>query len=214
MVGPTRRAVLGLLSLGAVRLPGQDHGMASRNVKPPPRGKPAGLPFHARFTDVSRSAGLNRITVCGHPGRNDYIIESMGCGAAFFDYDNDGWLDIFILCGSRYGDPPRPPTASTKTIAMAPSPTSPKRPAYFVPVTPMASPSATSTTTASKICSSPAGARTSSTATTAMAPSPTSRKRPAFSIASPRVRCTGCTFLDYDRDGKLDLFVLQLPRLR
>ncbi len=26
----------------------------------------------------------------------------MGCGCALFDYDNDGWLDIFILCGTRF----------------------------------------------------------------------------------------------------------------
>ena len=30
----------------------------------------------------------------------------MGCGCAFFDYDNDGWLDILVLTGSRNGDPP------------------------------------------------------------------------------------------------------------
>ena len=30
----------------------------------------------------------------------------MSCGAAFFDYDNDGWLDILVLSGSRFGDPP------------------------------------------------------------------------------------------------------------
>ena len=31
----------------------------------------------------------------------DYILESMGCGLAFFDFDNDGWLDIFTLTGTR-----------------------------------------------------------------------------------------------------------------
>ena len=30
----------------------------------------------------------------------------MSCGVAFFDYDNDGWLDILVLSGSRFGDPP------------------------------------------------------------------------------------------------------------
>lgn len=44
--------------------------------------------------------------VCGHPRRADYVIEAMSCGAAFFDYDHDGWLDILVLTGSRFGDPP------------------------------------------------------------------------------------------------------------
>ncbi len=80
--------------------------MASRGVKPAPRGKPSGLPFHARFTDVARQAGLTRAVVAGHADRADYITEAMSCGAAFFDYDNDGWLDILLLTGSRTGDPP------------------------------------------------------------------------------------------------------------
>ena len=46
------------------------------------------------------------------PTRVDYVIEAMSCGAAFFDYDNDGWLDILVLTGSRFGDPP--PTASKR----------------------------------------------------------------------------------------------------
>jgi hypothetical protein len=35
----------------------------------------------------------------------DYILESMGCGVAFLDYDNDGWLDIFLLSGTRREGP-------------------------------------------------------------------------------------------------------------
>src|SRR5580704_16564943 len=81
-------------------------GMASRGVKAGPRLKGSGLPFRARFTDVAAKAGLHEVTVCGHPNHADYVIEAMGCGCAFFDYDNDGWLDILVLTGSRYGDPP------------------------------------------------------------------------------------------------------------
>lgn len=86
--------------------------MASRVVKPSPRGKPSGLPFQARFTDIAAQAGLKEISVSGHTDRNDYITESMSCGAAFLDYDNDGWLDILVLSGSRFGDPS--PTASNR----------------------------------------------------------------------------------------------------
>ena len=80
--------------------------MATRGIKAAPRGKPSGLPFHAQFTDIAPPAGLKAITICGHPKRADYVIEAMGCGCAFFDYDNDGWLDVLVLTGSRSGDPP------------------------------------------------------------------------------------------------------------
>src|SRR5690349_10837764 len=86
--------------------------MASRSVKPAPRAKPSGLPFHARFTDVARQAGLKEIVVAGHQDHKDYIVGSMSGGVAFFDYDNDGWLGVLVLSGSRFGDPP--PTASNR----------------------------------------------------------------------------------------------------
>jgi hypothetical protein len=74
--------------------------MASRSVKPARRAAPSGLPFHSRFTDVAIKAGLKHPVIAGHPDRCDYIIEAMSCGVAFFDFDNDGWLDILVLSGS------------------------------------------------------------------------------------------------------------------
>jgi hypothetical protein len=94
----SRRSFGRLLALPALRAAGQ--GISSRNVAPAPRGKPSGLPFSARFTDVAEAAGLRAPVVYGQPGRTDYILEAVGCGAAFLDYDNDGWLDIFILSGT------------------------------------------------------------------------------------------------------------------
>jgi hypothetical protein len=86
--------------------------MASRGVKATPRAKPSGLPFNSKFTDIAQQAGLKEIVVCGHLDRADYIVEVMSCGAAFLDYDNDGWLDVLVLSGSRAGDPPS--TASNR----------------------------------------------------------------------------------------------------
>ena len=80
-------------------------GIASRGVKPQPRGKASGLPFLANFTDVAAAAGLTGPTVYGGVDHKQFIYETVGCGVAFFDYDNDGWLDIFVLCGTR-ADPP------------------------------------------------------------------------------------------------------------
>src|SRR5579884_3068080 len=98
----TRREVLALLATASGSLRGQ---MASRGVKPQPRSKPSGLPFHARFTDVAQQAGLTAPVIFGPPNRVDYILETMGCGVAFIDYDNDGWMDIFLLSGTRRGGP-------------------------------------------------------------------------------------------------------------
>ena len=87
------------LNLLAARALGQ--GVASRSVTPAPRGKPSGLPFHAHFTDIAEKAGLRAPIIYGPEDHKDYILETVGCGAAFIDYDNDGWMDIFLLSGTR-----------------------------------------------------------------------------------------------------------------
>jgi hypothetical protein len=53
------------------------------------------------FIDVGRAAGLNAKTVYGGEHKNKYLLETTGCGVAFYDYDNDGWLDIFLVNGWR-----------------------------------------------------------------------------------------------------------------
>ena len=53
------------------------------------------------FSDVATSAGLKARNYFGGETRKKYILETTGCGVAFFDYDNDGWLDIFVVNGSR-----------------------------------------------------------------------------------------------------------------
>ena len=82
-------------------------GVSSRGVKPTPRGKPSGIPFLARFTDVAAHAGLTHPVIYGPEDHKDYILETVGCGVAFIDFDNDGWLDLFVLSGTRLsGAPP------------------------------------------------------------------------------------------------------------
>ena len=76
-------------------------GVSARSVQAQPRGKPSGLPFDAKFTDTAAKAGLNRPIIYGGVDHKNYIIETTGCGCAFVDYDNDGWVDIFILSGTR-----------------------------------------------------------------------------------------------------------------
>jgi hypothetical protein len=101
----SRREILAFLAAAGAYQAQELGGMASRGVKPQPRGKPSGLPFHAHFTDVAARAGLHSPVIYGPSGRMDYILESMGCGVAFLDYDNDGWLDILVLSGTRREGP-------------------------------------------------------------------------------------------------------------
>ena len=83
----TRRNLLRLLAgLPWVRAPIHlaAQGVATRGARPTPRGKPSGIPFLARFTDVAQAAGLHAPTIYGGIDHKDYIVETMGCGCAFF----------------------------------------------------------------------------------------------------------------------------------
>src|SRR5260370_14823535 len=55
----------------------------------------------AHFTDVAAKAGLTAAVVFGGGNAKKYIIETTGTGVAIFDYDNDGWPDIFIVNGTK-----------------------------------------------------------------------------------------------------------------
>ena len=94
----SRRSFLWMASASTV---GFAQGVATRNVKPLPRGKPSGLPFTSRFTDVAAQAGLTSPVIYGGTDHKNHILETVGCGIAFLDFDNDGWLDIFVLSGTR-----------------------------------------------------------------------------------------------------------------
>src|SRR5262245_14667748 len=62
----------------------------------------AGLPLATQFVNVAREAGLRTKTIFGGERRNRFLLETTGCGCAFIDYDNDGWLDIFLVNGTRF----------------------------------------------------------------------------------------------------------------
>src|SRR5262245_36071984 len=181
--------------------------MASRAVRPAFRAKLSGLPFHARFTDIAQQAGLKHIVVAGHPNRADYVIEAMSCGVAFFDYDNDSWMDILVLSGSRFGDPPA--NASNRLYKN-------NRNGTFTDVTEKAGLLRTGyaygvtvgdynndgfedlfvTYWGQNVLYRNNGDGTFTDVT---------RKS---GLLSPKSRFgSGCAFLDYDRDGRLDLFV-------
>src|SRR6266849_10962359 len=54
----------------------------------------------AYFTDTAEKAGLTMANIFGGKDTKKYIIETTGTGVAIFDYDNDGWPDIFLVNGT------------------------------------------------------------------------------------------------------------------
>jgi enediyne biosynthesis protein E4 len=52
------------------------------------------------FTDIAKKAGLTMHNVFGGTDAKQFIIETTGSGVAIFDYDNDGWPDIFLVNGT------------------------------------------------------------------------------------------------------------------
>jgi hypothetical protein len=90
----------GALFANPLRLAAQ--GMATRGVRAAPRPKFSGRPFPVTFADVAPRAGLTTPLISGDETTKKYIVEANACGIAFYDYDQDGWLDIFLLNGTKH----------------------------------------------------------------------------------------------------------------
>ena len=60
----------------------------------------APAPLAANFVDMAKKAGIDMTVTFGGKESKTYIIETTGTGIAIFDYDNDGWPDIFVVNGT------------------------------------------------------------------------------------------------------------------
>ena len=101
----SRRAFLlsGLTATAATAF--AQEGMIQHAVTAQPRAKRSGLPFDAHFVEVGGQAGFNYPILYGAPVRKEYILEGIGCGCAFLDYDNDGWIDVLVFGGAHLQGP-------------------------------------------------------------------------------------------------------------
>ncbi|MBS1796347.1 MAG: CRTAC1 family protein [Acidobacteria bacterium] len=82
-------------------------GALAQNAPPP------AVTFPVSLTNVGRAAGINFTTVYGDEKKNRYLLETTGTGVAFIDFDNDGFEDIFFVNGTRLDPLPKdvaPPT--------------------------------------------------------------------------------------------------------
>jgi enediyne biosynthesis protein E4 len=75
-------------------------GQPIPNISPGPDENGAN-DFQVTFVDVAGRAGLTEPLIYGGVDKKRYIIETNGCGVAFIDYDADEWIDILLLNGTR-----------------------------------------------------------------------------------------------------------------
>ena len=67
----------------------------------------AGEQSQPYYVDIAEKAGINsKTTIQGHPSK-DFLLSTTGGGVALFDYDNDGWLDLFLVNGWGLRDFPK-----------------------------------------------------------------------------------------------------------
>lgn len=181
-------------------------GIASGNAAPAARPKSSGKPFDAKFVDIAQQAGLTMRFVQGSPTHRKYIVESNGTGVAFLDADNDGWLDIFLVNGSRFTSGPSATNHLYRNNGKG----------KFTDIT--ASSGTGRSGWGNGVCAGDYDndGRTDLYVTYWGVNSLFHNKGDGIfedvaassSVAGPKEEwSTGCTFLDYDRDGHLDLFV-------
>jgi hypothetical protein len=169
-----------------------------------------------QFIDVAEKAGLTTPNVWGGVDKKRIIIETKGSGIAFFDYDNDGWLDIYLTNGSRLDA--KWPTGKAPTTHLYKN----NRDGTFTDVTEKSGLGRSGWQTGvcvgdydndgwddlfctfwgHNILFRNNGNGTFTDVTT------------KAGLAQAHGRWgTGCSFLDYDRDGYLDLFVCNFVKL-
>jgi hypothetical protein len=160
------------------------------------------------FTDIAAQAGLTHPVIYGGVESKKFIIETNGCGTAFFDYDNDGWMDLLVLSATRLeGFPKDQPTNRLYRN---------NRNGTFTDVTAKAG--LTRTGWVSGLCIGDYdndGADDLYITYWGQNVLYKNNGNGTFTDVTKKAKLdftgtrwgSGCTFIDYDRDGKLDLFV-------
>lgn len=83
-----------------IRLPAAAVAMSAAVLAAAP---PSERESSVRFADASREAGLSFQHLNG-ASPDKHLVETMGSGAVFLDFDNDGWVDVFLVDGGSVVD--------------------------------------------------------------------------------------------------------------
>lgn len=86
----------------------------NRSTKPYPPQQDKSPPVW--LIDVAARAGLLARNINGDPAKKTYILETTGSGVAIFDYDRDGWPDIFVVNGDAFNFEPGHTPAPTSHL--------------------------------------------------------------------------------------------------
>jgi enediyne biosynthesis protein E4 len=186
-------------------------GVASRNVKPQARAKASGRPWHAPFSDITQAAGLTAPVIYGGVAQVDYLIETTCGGIAWLDYDSDGLIDLFVTTGTRFDKPTNSSNSARATQRLYRN----KGGNQFEDVTAAAGLTRTAWQSSVAVADYDGDGR-DDLFVTAWGKLTLWRNRAdgTFEDVSERTGVAaagerwwaGATFIDYDRDGDLDLF--------
>lgn len=187
----SRHVALGMLLLGTGLV------MAGQDAPPPV------ISFH----DIAASTGLTVPNTFGKRERKDYVLETTGNGAAIFDFDGDGWNDIFISNGTTLdATGPSPPLSQLYRNDGK---------GHFTDVAPEAGLTRTGWGQAACVGDYDNDGRPD-LLVTYYGPNVLYRNRGGtFKDATAEANLpttgrrwgSGCTFLDFDKDGYLDIFI-------
>jgi enediyne biosynthesis protein E4 len=197
-----------------IKIGPQERTYDAKPAAPPPGPKSPieGTPLGVSFVEVAPQAGLTEETIFGGKLHNKYLLETTGCGLAFYDYDQDGWVDLFMVNGWRLEGFPKGQEPHCRLFKN-------NRDGTFTDIT-IGTGLEHKTGWGQACCvgdynndgwddlfvtyyGQPALYRNNGNGTFTDVTAPAGLTQPG-----PKTRWnTGCTFVDYDRDGHLDLFV-------
>ncbi len=172
-----------------------------------PKSSGASAPRWVTFENIAATAGVTFANING-ASPDKYLVETMGSGGLFFDYDNDGWIDLFLVDGGSIADTTVNARARHRLLSQCGQRhlqgCDGRRRASRTATTAWVHVPAISTTTGESICTSRTMGRTCCIEISGKGAFTDVTRAAGVGLSG---WSTSCAFLDVDVDGDLDLFV-------